>query len=84
MKRIVFSSLLLSVVMIVSAQEGKKIILLHTNDLHSRLNGFAPESEYSPYLTGNDRTKGGFARIAAIIKKGKERESGINSCSRCG
>jgi len=63
--------------MTVSAQEEKKIILLHTNDLHSRLNGFAPESEYSPYLTGNDKTKGGFARIAAIIKKEKEENQGL-------
>ena len=77
MKRILFSSLLLSVIVTVSAQEEKKIILLHTNDLHSRLNGFAPESDYSPYLTGNDRTKGGFARIAAIIKKEKEENQGL-------
>jgi len=77
MKRIVFSSLLLSVILSISAQEEKKIILLHTNDLHSRLNGFAPESEYSPYLTGNDRTKGGFARIAAIIKKEKKENPGL-------
>jgi len=77
MKRILFSSLLLSVFMTVSAQEEKKIILLHTNDLHSRLNGFAPESEYSPYMTGNDRTKGGFARIAAIIKKEKRENPGL-------
>jgi len=77
MKRIVFSFLLLSVILSISAQEEKKIILLHTNDLHSRLNGFAPESEYSPYLTGNDRTKGGFARIAAIIKKEKKENPGL-------
>ncbi len=77
MKRILFSSLLLLVIVTASAQEEKKIILLHTNDLHSRLNGFAPESDYSPYLTGNDRTKGGFARIAAIIKKEKEENQGL-------
>ena len=77
MKRLLFSSLVLSVFMTVSAQEEKKIILLHTNDLHSRLNGFAPESEYSPFLTGNDKTKGGFARIAAIIKKEKEENQGL-------
>jgi len=63
--------------MTVSAQEEKKIIILHTNDLHSRLNGFSPESEYSPSITGNDRTRGGFARIAAIIKNEVEENSGL-------
>jgi len=63
--------------MTVSAQEEKKIIILHTNDLHSRLNGFSPESEYSPSITGNDRTRGGFARIAAIIKNEVEEYSGL-------
>jgi len=77
MKRILFSSLLLSIIMTVSAQEEKKIIILHTNDLHSRLNGFSPESEYSPSITGNDRTRGGFARIAAIIKNEVEENSGL-------
>lgn len=77
MKRILISSLLLSIIMTVSAQEEKKIIILHTNDLHSRLNGFSPESEYSPSVTGNDSTKGGFARIAAIIKNEVEENSGL-------
>lgn len=77
MKRILFPYLLLSVLMTVSAQEERKIILIHTNDLHSRLNGFAPEAEYSPYQTENDKTKGGFARIAAIIKKEKKENQGL-------
>jgi len=77
MKRILFSSLLLSIILTVSAQEEKKIIILHTNDLHSRLNGFAPESEYSPFITGNDKTTGGFARIAAIIKNEKDENAEV-------
>jgi 5'-nucleotidase/UDP-sugar diphosphatase len=47
--------------------ETRKLIILHTNDLHSRLNGFSPEADYSPDIANNDSTKGGFARIATII-----------------
>ncbi len=51
------------------AQE--KIVILHTNDLHSRLEGYAPESQYTPLSINDDSTRGGFSRIAAIIKKEK-------------
>ena len=58
-----------------TGQSEKKIIILHTNDLHSHLIGYAPESAYS--LTVNDdNTIGGFARIAAIIKAEKENNTG--------
>ena len=60
-----------------SAQTEKKITILHTNDLHSRLTGYAPESAYSPMTINDDKTVGGFARIAAIIKSEKERNTGI-------
>jgi 5'-nucleotidase/UDP-sugar diphosphatase len=58
------------------SQPGKKIVILHTNDLHSRLNGYAPESEYSPLTIKDDSTTGGFARIATIIKNEKEQNTG--------
>jgi 5'-nucleotidase / UDP-sugar diphosphatase len=44
-----------------------KLIILHTGDLHSHLQGFAPEADYTPAVTGNDTTVGGFARLAAAI-----------------
>jgi len=56
------------------AQAEKKIIILHTNDLHSRLEGYAPEAEYTPLSVNNDKTVGGFARISSIVKE--ERENG--------
>ena len=61
-------------VLSLTAQPEKKITILHTNDLHSRLIGFAPESAYSPLTVNDDNTVGGFARIAAIVKseKGKD------------
>jgi 5'-nucleotidase/UDP-sugar diphosphatase len=45
----------------------KKLVILHTNDLHSRLTGFAPESSYTPMIINDDNTVSGFARIASII-----------------
>jgi 5'-nucleotidase len=51
----------------------KELVIIHTNDMHSRLAGFAPESEYTPLTTGDDNTIGGFARIARIIKQEKDR-----------
>lgn len=51
----------------VFSQDKKKITLLFTNDLHSRLTGYAPESSYTPLTTGDDNTLGGFARISSIL-----------------
>jgi len=61
----------------VTAQTGQKIVIIHTNDLHSRLTGFAPELDYSPLIVNNDNTVGGFARIASIIQREKEKDEGI-------
>jgi 5'-nucleotidase / UDP-sugar diphosphatase len=52
---------------------GQKITILHTNDLHSKLTGTGPEYEYSPLIVNNDKTVGGFARLATIFKKEKEK-----------
>ena len=50
---------------------GQDLVILHTNDLHSHLNGFSPETEYTPTKNDSDVTKGGFARIAGFIKNQK-------------
>jgi len=63
--------------MTIGAQEEKKIIILHTNDLHSRLNGYPRESAYTPLITKDDNTMGGFSRIAAILKTEKNGNHGI-------
>jgi 5'-nucleotidase len=73
MKKTLFSSVLIFIFLAVAGQEGKKLVILHTNDLHSHLNGWAPESEYSPLVVNNDKTTGGFARIAAILRSEKAR-----------
>jgi 5'-nucleotidase / UDP-sugar diphosphatase len=75
-KNIVFILCFFSIITI-SGQTEKRITILHTNDLHSRLMGYAPESEYSPLTVNDDKTVGGFARIASIIKAEKESNKGI-------
>jgi 5'-nucleotidase / UDP-sugar diphosphatase len=58
------------------AQTVKKITILHTNDIHSRLIGYAPESSYTPLYVDDDKTVGGFARIATIINNEKKNIDG--------
>jgi len=57
----------------VFCQTEKKLIILHTNDMHSRLTGYGPESSYTPLSINDDKTVGGFARIATLIKEEKEK-----------
>lgn len=44
------------------------ITIIHTNDIHSHLQGLGPEIDYRPLVKGTDTTKGGMARIAGIIR----------------
>ncbi len=76
MKKAVLFSLFLIFLLLLCAQNEKKIVILHTNDLHSHLTGYAPESAYSPLSVNDDSTVGGFARIATIIKEEKVKNSG--------
>ena len=43
------------------------IVILHTNDLHSTLQGHSPETDYTPATTGDDETIGGFSRLATAV-----------------
>lgn len=45
----------------------QKLVILHTNDLHSHLEGFSPEADYTPATTNDDSTVGGMARLATAI-----------------
>ena len=64
-----FSLILFSVTVTQYAQD---LVILHTNDLHSHLNGFSPEAEYTPLIHDNDPTRGGFSRITGFINSQKE------------
>jgi len=77
MRKIAFIFLSFFFIMQLNAQSEQKIVILHTNDMHSRLTGYAPESAYTPLSVNDDKTVGGFARIAAIINSEKEKNSGI-------
>ncbi len=45
----------------------RRFTILHTNDLHSHVQGVSPELDYSPLEPGNDATVGGWSRLAAAI-----------------
>jgi 5'-nucleotidase / UDP-sugar diphosphatase len=76
MKKVLVILIFLVLNLSLTGQSEKKITILHTNDLHSRFIGYAPESAYSPLTVNDDKTIGGFARIAAIIKAEKETNTG--------
>ncbi len=69
--RILFSLCLTVVLLTVNAQDSKRLIILHTNDFHSHLQGYAPELAYTPLAIDGDPTVGGFSRIAGIISEVK-------------
>jgi 5'-nucleotidase/UDP-sugar diphosphatase len=58
-----------------SGQENKTLTIIHTNDMHSQLLGLYPNKDYTPMTTGDDETVGGWARIAAEIKKQRDARS---------
>ena len=60
-----------------AAADGKKTFtILHTNDMHSNFIGMGPASDYTPFTLNDDKTTGGYARIATVIAtRRKARES---------
>jgi 5'-nucleotidase / UDP-sugar diphosphatase len=55
-----------------AAKEGrtkKTFTILHTNDMHSAFVGMGPSSDYTPSTLNNDATRGGYARLAGLIKR---------------
>ncbi|MFA9393063.1 MAG: bifunctional UDP-sugar hydrolase/5'-nucleotidase [Prolixibacteraceae bacterium] len=69
MKYFLFTFLLFLVLF----SKGQSLVILHTNDMHSHLNGFSPEAEYTPLIDDEDPTAGGFSRIAGLIQSEKEK-----------
>jgi 5'-nucleotidase len=54
----------------------KTFTILHTNDMHSNLIGMGPASDYTPFGLGDDNTRGGFARLSALLATRKEARKG--------
>ena len=50
----------------------KLLTIVHTNDLHSHIQGFSPEIDYRPDLVNADNTVGGWSRIATVINNTKK------------
>jgi 5'-nucleotidase len=50
----------------------KLLTIVHTNDLHSHLQGFSPETDYNPLDINTDKTLGGWSRIASVINATKK------------
>lgn len=50
-----------------AADVKKTFTILRTNDLHSNFIGMSPESDYTPFSLNDDKTRGGFARLAPLI-----------------
>src|SRR3954469_12340385 len=51
---------------------NKTFTILHTNDMHAAFIGMGPASDYTPFTLKDDATKGGYARLAALIAKRTE------------
>ncbi len=49
------------------AAAPKRFTILHTNDLHSHLQGVSPELDYTPLVPNDDSTLGGWSRLASAI-----------------
>ncbi|MBN2214358.1 MAG: bifunctional metallophosphatase/5'-nucleotidase [Bacteroidales bacterium] len=58
--------------------QEQKLVILHTNDLHSNLTGFGPESDYSPLSVNDDQTRGGFARLQTLIQQSADENTENN------
>ncbi len=60
-----------------AALDGKKTFtILHTNDMHSAFIGLGPASDYTPFTLNDDKTRGGYARLAALIAQRKAARKG--------
>jgi 5'-nucleotidase / UDP-sugar diphosphatase len=60
----------------VATAGAKTLTILHTNDMHSAFIGMGPAADYSPFTLNDDTTRGGYARLAALIAKRRAARQG--------
>jgi 5'-nucleotidase len=48
---------------------AKTFTILHTNDMHASFIGMGPSSDYTPFTLNDDKTRGGYARLASLIRQ---------------
>ena len=58
-----------ALIFIAPAAAEKRITVVHTNDMHSHLQGFSPELDFRPFAENADRTLGGWSRVATVIRQ---------------
>jgi len=46
-----------------------ELTIIHTNDIQSRLLGFSPNADFTPLTLRDDKTIGGIARMATVIRE---------------
>jgi 5'-nucleotidase len=54
----------------------KTFTILHTNDMHSAFIGMGPASDYTPFTLNDDKTRGGYSRLATAIATRRKARSG--------
>jgi 2',3'-cyclic-nucleotide 2'-phosphodiesterase (5'-nucleotidase family) len=60
-----------------AAQDGTKTFTIpHTNDMHSAFIGMGPAADYTPFTLNDDQTRGGYARLAALIARQRAARQG--------
>jgi 5'-nucleotidase/UDP-sugar diphosphatase len=68
MRRILIAAVLVILCSCALGAQARRFTILHTNDLHSHLQGVSPELDYTPLEPGNDATAGGWSRLATAIE----------------
>jgi 5'-nucleotidase len=54
----------------------KTFTILHTNDMHSNFIGMGPALDYTPFTLNDDKTRGGYARLATMIATRRKARAG--------
>ncbi|MEO5767390.1 MAG: 5'-nucleotidase C-terminal domain-containing protein [Polyangia bacterium] len=58
---------------------AQKLLILHTNDIHSHFMGQAPERDYTPATLSDDTTTGGLARLSSAIAAARAQAATANT-----
>lgn len=49
--------------------KGEKFTILQTSDIHDHASGSGPFNDYTPNVLGDDSVRGGYARLATLIRQ---------------
>lgn len=57
--------------------QSTDITILHSNDIHSRVLGFSPNADYTPFSLNDDHTRGGMARLKSMVDTLRQKDSNV-------